>query len=268
MSEYIKVCEKAVRAGGALLLEKIGRVEVREKGRNDLVTEADFASQEVVRRTILDAFPDHFIIGEEDEPTGAVSEADPAGHEEEFRWFVDPLDGTTNYVHQVPHFCVSVAVERSGRLLAGAVYNPVADECFLAVAGEGACLNGRPIRTSRVACLSEALAAVGFPPQVNADSPDLKFFLEALQECQSMRRTGSAALNLSYVAAGRFDAAWSFSIRSWDVAAGVLLIREAGGIVTAPDGSPFTLDDPCFLAAANGQLHDELRGLVMRAGPT
>jgi len=245
-------------------LQKIGRVEVREKARYDLVTEADFASQKVVQTTILDAFPDHLIIGEEDEPTAAARATERGGEQEEFCWFVDPLDGTTNYVHQVPHFCVSLALERSGQLVVSAVYNPVADECFLAVAGQGACLNGKPIRTSRVARLSEALATVGFPPQVNADSPDLKFFLEALDHCQSIRRTGSAALNLCYVAAGRFDASWSYSTRSWDVAAGVLLIREAGGIVTAPDGGPFTLDDPQFLAAANGQLHDELRALMTR----
>jgi myo-inositol-1(or 4)-monophosphatase len=265
-TEYAEVCEKAVRAAGAVLREKIGQVEVREKGRSDLVTEADLASQELVRRMILDAFPEHTVLGEEeaaapDPPGGRVS-----GDRAEYRWIVDPLDGTTNYVHQVPHFCVSLALERAGRLLVGAVYDPVADECFSAVAGQGAYLGGRPIHTSNVCRLSEALATVGFPAVVTADSPDLKLFLAALGQCQSIRRTGSAALNLCYLAAGRFDACWSFCTKTWDVAAGVLLILEAGGTVTAPDGSPFVLETGHYVAAAGAELHAQVRALVREAG--
>ena len=264
ISDYVRVCETAARAGGRVLLEKIGRVEVREKSPSDLVTEADLASQEVVRRAILTAFPDHSVIGEEDQPDGAGAEEEVKPTE--YRWFVDPLDGTTNYVHQVPHFCVSLALERSGELLVGTVYDPVAEQCFSAAAGQGALLNGKPIRTSDVSRLSQTLAAVGLPSAVRPDSPDLRLFLAALTRCQALRRTGSAALNLCYVAAGRFDAFWSYSTKSWDVAAGVLLIREAGGVVTAPDGGPFVLEKGHFLAAANGQLHAELRALVAEAG--
>jgi len=266
MSDYLEVCEKAVRAAGAVLLDRMGRVEVREKARSDLVTEADFASQKVVRSMVLTAFPDHVVIGEEDQPPVGGPPSGLPRKEPECRWLVDPLDGTTNYVHQVPHFCVSLALERSGRLLVGAVYDPVADECFSAAAGEGARLNGKQIRTSKVSSRSQALATVGFPAAVDADSPDLKLFLAALPECQALRRTGSAALNLCYLAAGRFDASWCYSTKSWDVAAGVLLIREAGGVVTAPNGGPFVLDDAHYLAAANCQLHAELLMLFARAG--
>jgi len=264
ISEYVKVCETAVRAGGRVLLERIGRVEVREKSPSDLVTEADFASQEVVRQTILTAFPDHLVIAEEDQPAdaGVARPLAPAEH----RWFLDPLDGTTNYVHQVPHFSVSLALERSGELLVGAVYNPMNGELFSAAAGRGALLNGNPIRTSEVSHLPHSLAAVGLPSSVRPDSPDRVLFLAALTRCQALRRTGSAALNLCYVAAGRFDAFWSYSTKSWDVAAGALLIREAGGVVTAPDGGAFVLEEAHFLAAANKRLHAELRALVAEAG--
>ena len=269
MSEYITVCEEAARAGGAVLLDRIGQVEVCEKGPADLVTEADLASQEVIRRIILEAFPDHGVLGEEDDHQ-APADPDPP----EFRWLVDPLDGTTNYVHGVPHYSVSVALERAGELLAATVYDPVSGECFTATAGGGAFLGGQKrgqkraqkLRTSRVATLSESLAAVGFPPNVGLDSPDLKVFLKAVTQCQAIRRTGSAALNLCYLAAGRFDVVWSLSTRIWDVAAGVLLIREAGGLVTSPNGGDLVLDDGCLLAAANEPLLVQLRSLVAQAG--
>jgi myo-inositol-1(or 4)-monophosphatase len=257
MPTFLGVCEQAVRAAGAVLVEKWGKVEAREKGQFDLVTEADLAAQEVVRRTVLESYPDHAFLGEEDE----VGQVPPASNTE-YRWIVDPLDGTTNYVHGVPHFSVSLALERAGELLIGAIFHPVANECFTAVAGEGTRLNGAAVRASRVATLSGALGSVGFPAVVRDDSPDLQVFLKAVNVCQAIRRTGSAALNLAYVAAGRFDLAWSFCSKSWDVAAGVLMIRESGGVVTAPDGGEFDLDHPAFIAAANRPLHGELRKLV------
>lgn len=242
------------------MLDWIDRFEVREKGPADLVTQADFASQEAIRKTILDAFPDHCLLGEEDPDTG---NSRPRA---EYRWIADPLDGTTNYVHRVPHYSVSLALERNGQLLTGAVYDPVRGECFTAAAGGGALLNGRPIRTSEVSDLSAALAAIGFPPAAGRDSPDVAVFLQALDKCQAMRRTGCSSLNLCYLAAGRFDAYWSFSTKIWDVAAGVLIVREAGGTVTAPDGGEFILDHAHFLAAANRPLHAQLRQLVGRTG--
>ncbi len=262
MPDYITVCEQAARAGGAVLLDMIGRVEAREKGPADLVTEADLASQQAIRQVLLEAFPDHCLLGEEEDPL-----LRPPRPDSRFRWLVDPLDGTTNYVHNVPHFAVSSALERDGQLHAASVYDPVAEECFTAVTGGGAFLNGRRLATSQVDTLAGALAAVGFPPGVQQDSPDLKVFLKALPRCQAIRRTGSAALNLCYLAAGRFDLMWSYSTKVWDVAAGALLIREAGGVVTAPDGGPLVHQRGCLLAAANDRLFSRLQELVAAALP-
>ncbi len=230
----------------------VGRFEVREKGPADLVTQADLASQEAVRRTVLGAFPQHSLLGEERSPD------QPAMARAEYRWIVDPLDGTTNFVHGVPHYSVSLALERNGELLVGAVYDPMLDECFTAAAGQGAHLNGRPIHTSHVSALSEALAVASFPPNVHQNSPDLLLFLKMVGRTQGIRRTGSSALNLCYVAAGRFDLYWSYSTNIWDVAAGMLILREAGGCVTSPTGGDFRLEEAHFLAAANKELHAQL----------
>ncbi len=161
IDEYLRVCESAVRTGGAVVQDWVGRIEVRKKGHADLVTQADLASQEAVRQIVLGRFPEHCLLGEEKKPGEVVAER------AEYRWIVDPLDGTTNYVHGVPHYSVSLALERNGDLLVGAVYDPVLDECFTAATGRGAWLNGQPIHTSEVDVLSEALAAVGFPPKVS-----------------------------------------------------------------------------------------------------
>jgi len=230
---------------------------VREKGPADLVTEADLASQEMVRQAILAAFPEHTVLGEEDPP-----ETGPRG---EYRWILDPLDGTTNYVHGYPFFAVSLALERNRELLVGAVYNPISQECFTAAAGQGAFLNGVRFTTSGITELSQAVASAGLPALVDRDSADLKVFIEASQVCQSIRRSGSAALNLAFVACGRMDVFWSFSTKVWDVAAGALLVREAGGTISSPDGSPYHLQDGRFLAAASPQLHAEFRQLIQRA---
>jgi myo-inositol-1(or 4)-monophosphatase len=261
MSDFVTVCEKAARAGAAAVQQWVGRLNVREKGRADLVTEADFASQEAVRKAIAEVYPDHDLIGEEGPP------ASDAAERAEYRWIVDPLDGTTNFVHGVPHYAVSLALERRGKLLAAAVFDPVNDECFTAAAGGGAMLNGRPIHTSNVDRLGDALAAVGFPPSVDRDSPDLIVFLAAIGRCQAIRRTGSAALNLCYLAAGRFDVFWSYATRIWDVAAGILVVQEAGGALSAFDGGPFDLEEARFLAAANRPLHEQLRELVAGCWP-
>ncbi len=253
IDDYARVCEEAVRTGGRVIQSWVGRAAVSEKGPADLVTQADFASQEAVRRLVLGAFPNHCVLGEEKVP-GETPNARTA-----YRWIVDPLDGTINFVHGVPHYSVSLALERDGELLVGAVYDPTLDECFTAVAGRGAFLNGRRIHASGVANLSEALAAAGLPPNVPRNHPDMAMFLEMAHRCQAIRRTGSAALNLCYMAAGRFDVYWSYSTNIWDVAAGVLILREAGGRITSTAGGEFVLEDARFLAAANQSLHDRLR---------
>jgi len=259
-SGFLATAEEAVRAGGAVLCQMFGRAKVREKGPADLVTEADFASQETVRRIVLGTFPDHGFLGEEDHPT-AGNVTGPS----RYRWILDPLDGTTNFVHGVPHFCVSLALEKEGRLVVGAVYCPMMEECYLAETGNGARLNGKTIRTSDVADLSQSLAAVGLPSVVDSESRDLRLFNQALGVCQAIRRTGSSALNLCYVAAGRFDVAWNYSTKPWDVAAGALLIQEAGGSIESPYGGDFNVDDGQLFSAANKELMEQLRRLASTA---
>ena len=260
MNDFMATAEEAVREGGAVLLEMLGRVNVREKGPADLVTEADFASQETVRKIVLGEYPEHGLIGEEDVP------GTPTPEGREYRWIVDPLDGTTNFVHEVPHFCVSLALERGNQLVVGAVYNPVTEECYLAEVGKGARLNGQPISTSRVTDLSQGLAALGLPTVVNSESPDLRLFNEALGTCQAIRRTGSAALNLCYVASGRFDVAWSYCTKVWDIAASVLIIQEAGGVIESPDGGEFDVHRGQVFAASSEVLMGQLREMASKAG--
>jgi myo-inositol-1(or 4)-monophosphatase len=255
--EYMAVCQKAVRAGASAIHEWAGNFSVSKKGPKDLVTQADLASQQAIRETIWAAFPDHAIIGEED--ARMPSEPNAAARQSGYRWIVDPLDGTTNFVHGVPHYAVSLALERDGELLVGAVLDPLKSEFFTAAAGQGARLNDQPIHTSNVALLSEALGVVGFPSGVKPDSLDLRVFSRVIFECQSVHRSGSTALNLAYLAAGRYDVFWSFSSKIWDIAAGILLLREAGGAICNPDGVGFRLGDPAFLAAANPGLLAELR---------
>jgi len=249
IAKFAEVCQRAARTAGEVLLQWRGRAKVSEKAPADLVTEADLVAQEAIQDTILREFPDHAILGEE----GVVASSTGS----EYRWIVDPLDGTTNYVHQVPHYSVSIALERAGQLLVAAILEPFFGECFTATAGCGAFLGKHPIHSGRVTELSDSLAAVGLPPRARDDSPDVQFFLQSVTHCQAIRRTGSAALNFAYLAAGRFDLFACFSTKIWDVAAGILIAREAGAMVTAPDGGELSLESGQFLASANRQLHEQ-----------
>jgi myo-inositol-1(or 4)-monophosphatase len=257
LEDYLRVCEQAARAGSQVLLQWIGRFEVREKGPSDLVTQADLASQEAIRGILLLEFPKHVLVSEE-----ADRPFDP---QHEYSWVVDPLDGTTNYVHQVPHYAVSVALVHHGTPIVGAIIDPVRDECFSCVRGGGAFLNGRPIRTSQVQSLSKALVTASFASKVLPGSAEIDQFVAAVLACQAVRRTGSAALNLCYLAAGRVDAFWALSTYAWDVAAGTLLVEEAGGVVTALDGTRFDLRVPHPVAAANPALHQQFCQLLRGA---
>lgn len=257
MKDFLAICEQAVRGAGAVLAAQYGRAKVREKGPGDLVTEADFASQELVRQTVIGAFPDHDFLGEEGDPEVGAGQA-----RAEYRWIVDPLDGTTNYAHKVPHFCVSLALENRGRLVVAAVFDPMRDECYTAKAGAGAWLNGKPIRTSGIAALSESLAGFGLPNVVAPDDPDLRLFQRALGACQAVRRTGSAALNHCYVAAGRFDVAWNYGTKIWDVAAAALIVTEAGGATGSPSGGEFVVNQGRLFSAASRPLLEQLRQLA------
>jgi myo-inositol-1(or 4)-monophosphatase len=257
--QLLEVCEQAARVGGAILLEWANRFTVREKGPADLVTQADVAAQEAIRQIIEARFPTHSFIGEEDQPPLRKETAS------EFCWFVDPLDGTTNYVHKVPHFCTSVAVAERGTVVAAAVYDPISCECYTASRGGGARLNGQVIRASSTTKLSQSLVAASFSSRVDTMSTEICQFVAALLNCRSVRRTGSAALNLCYVAAGRFDCFWALSTRAWDVAAGTLLVEEAGGIVSHWSGKGFQLDRPSPAAAATPELHREFVAMLANA---
>lgn len=258
-SKHQKVCEHAARVGGQVLQDMLGKVGVREKHRADLVTDADFAAQKAIRDIVLGAFPDHAFLGEESDADETVAAAKQSGG---FRWIVDPLDGTTNFVHRVPLFASSVALAHGNEVLCGTIYNPMIEECFTAEKGQGAFLNGERIRASDVSEIIGSLASVSFPTTMRPDSPDLLAFLKLVPETQAIRRTGSTAINMAYVAAGRFDVMTCYGANAWDVAAGVVLVQEAGGIVTAPDGNAFDLDAGATLAVANGELHEKIVRLI------
>ena len=240
-----------------------GKFAVREKGPADLVTEADLAAQNVIREVILGAFPDHDFLGEEDTSERSAAPND-GGNTSAFRWICDPLDGTTNYVHGVPCYSVSVALEHEGEIVAGAIFDPNRDECFSAEKGSGALLNGASMETSDVTRLDGALVAAGFGTQVTAESLEVAQFLAVLPRCQAIRRIGSAALNLANVACGRYDAYW-VTAKPWDVAAGILLIQEAGGVVTGQDGGKLDINAPQLVAGATPALHRELLEVVSPA---
>lgn len=246
------VAEEAARTGGAVLLDWQGRFATREKGPADLVTDADLASQEAIRSVIAKQFPDHDFWGEEG-PKDRMPGADGR-----IAWVVDPLDGTTNYVHGFPFYAVSVAAVQDNQILAGVIYDPLQGKAYRAAVGCGAWLGDRRLNASSVAKLAESLVAVSFPPRPTPDSPDVADFLAVLGHCQAVRRTGSAALNLAAVASGQLDAHWAWHINPWDVAAGVVLIREAGGVVTGANGQPFDLWQAHYIAAGNATLHAEL----------
>lgn len=262
---YREVCEAAARAGGEVLRGWLGRIRAREKGRNDLVTEADVESQQVIQQLVLTRFPEHLFLGEESTDEGRP-DLRQAFESDTPVWIVDPLDGTTNFVHGLPAFSVSVAVSQRGRTVAGVVYDPIADECFSATAGGGAFLNGEAIRVSDCRSLDQALVAASFSAHVERDSPEIRRFVEVMMRCQAIRRFGSAALNLCYVAAGRLDGYWATSVKAWDVAAGCLILAEAGGQVTHIDGRPFSLLDPRFASSATESLHGELVEVLKAAG--
>jgi myo-inositol-1(or 4)-monophosphatase len=248
----LKTCEAAARAGGRELVEWRGRFQARSKGAADLVTDADLASQAAIQRVVEAQFPEHAFLGEE------LRSETGFANDDRLTWVVDPLDGTTNYVHGYPQYAVSVALARGRELLVGVIFDPLAEQCFSAVASQGAWLNGARLHVSQVTQIAESLAAVSLPAQVRPDAPDLLDFVAAVQVCQAVRRSGSAALNLAYVAAGWLDAFWATHIHPWDVAAGVLLVREAGGVVSGRDGGEFDLWKPHFLSAATSELQSTL----------
>jgi myo-inositol-1(or 4)-monophosphatase len=263
---YLDVCLDAARRAGQVLLDWKDRFEPREKGPKDLVTQADVEAQEAIRGCVLKAFPDHDFLSEEDAADRKAKGLPPVPERRsDFRWIVDPLDGTTNYVHRLPGYAVSIALQRGLELELGVVYDPLAEEWFVAERGKGATLNGKRLTTSGCQGIGQALIAVSFSPHVSRESPEIRRFVEVLLASQSVRRMGSAALNLCYVAAGRLDGYLATSVSIWDVAAGILIAREAQGIVTALDGGPIDLARPELVAAASQPLLNDLVLTVGRA---
>lgn len=258
--------EAAARRAGAILAERFHQERTIEfKGGIDLVTDSDKASEAALLAFIRDRFPDHAVLAEESgahagTPSGAV-----------VRWVIDPLDGTTNYAHRVPHFCVSVGVEQEGTLLAGAVFDPIRGELFSAGRGQGATVNGLPLKVSTTTSLGRSLLCTGFPYDVRENpAGPLGLFSRFIRRAQGIRRMGSAALDLAYVAAGRFDGFFEFGLQPWDIAAGALLIQEAGGEVTNIDGSTLTLTPGnivCGAPGIMGELGSECRAFLAELGP-
>jgi myo-inositol-1(or 4)-monophosphatase len=252
LADYLDAAQQAARLGAAALEHWRSRFRVQEKGRADLVTDADLASQKAIFDYLGRRYPGHAFLGEE-EPS---SHARP-GPDAPPTWIVDPLDGTTNYVHDCPLYCVSVGLQVAGELVVGAVYDPRHQEMFAGARGLGATLNGEPMRTSRAERLEEALLATGFPPDLRGQERTLDWFRYFSLRARSLRRTGSTALNMAYVAAGRFDGYWAFDNHVWDVAGAAVLVLEAGGALSDVDGSPYDPYTPDALAS-NGPLHPAL----------
>ena len=275
MTHYLPEVEAIAREAGALLMGYFAdHVTIEYKGDVDLVTEADRASEKMIVERLRSRWPEHGIVGEE----GARS-----GPDADYRWYVDPLDGTTNFAHGFPVFCVSIGLARKAtptsahrlrsgqsspalvedpgendeQLEVGVLYDPTRDEMFSAERGHGATLNGKPIQVSKTKHLAQSILGTGFPSHKRHKNPNIHFYHQITLRSHGLRRAGSAALDLANVACGRYDGFWEFNLNPWDTAAGVLLVQEAGGCVTRFDGSPFRLDSREVLAT-NGLIHQEL----------
>jgi len=247
-ADYLTPMQDVAREAGSLLMSYFGKVAIEYKGDVDLVTAADRNAEELIVARIRKQWPGHDLIGEE----GSRQETGS-----DFRWYIDPLDGTTNFAHGYPVFCVSIALEHRNERIAGVVFDPTRNEMFAAVKGGGARLNDLPINVSKTCRLAESLVATGFPSHKRHKNPNIHFYHQITLRSHGVRRAGSAALDLCYVACGRYDAYWEFNLNPWDTAAGVLLVQEAGGKVTNFAAGPFAIDSREVLAS-NVLLHDEL----------
>ena len=250
--DYITTASEIARRAGALLLEFLNRgvkTEYKGVGTVDVVTEADRASEKLIVESLRAAFPNHGIVGEEGSRSHSSSEC---------LWYVDPLDGTTNFAHGFPVFCVSLGLARKNEVIAGVVFDPTRNELFAAERGSGATLNGEAIHVSKIRTLGESLLGTGFPSKKRHLNPNIHFYHQLTLQSHGLRRAGSAALDLACVAAGRYDGYWEFNLNAWDTSAGVLLVEEAGGKVTHVDGSRFDVAVSRDVLATNGLIHLEL----------
>ncbi|HUI80397.1 MAG TPA: inositol monophosphatase family protein [Bryobacteraceae bacterium] len=250
--QYLETAVEIAREAGALLANYLERrVAFEVKGEFDLVTEADRASEKLVVEKLQTYFPSHAIVAEEGSDVSGSSE---------YRWYVDPLDGTTNFAHSFPMFNVTLGLERAGEVIAGVIYDPVRQEMFTAEKGGGAYLNHRRVHVSAIRRLAESLGSTGFPSRKRSHNVNIHFYYQLAMASHGVRRTGSAALDLAYVACGRLDFFWEFGLKPWDEAAGTLLVQEAGGTVSDMDGSPHSITRSDHLLADNTTLHEEVLG--------
>jgi myo-inositol-1(or 4)-monophosphatase len=260
LSFILETAEAAARAAGALLLDGFDREkEIQTKSSAvDFVTQFDLAAEALILDRLRTAFPDHSFIGEEG--------TDEVGSQP-YVWYIDPLDGTNNYSHGFPVFCVSLALYDRQQPLVAVIYDPMHDECFSAIAGRGAWVRGRggvkPLRVSAATTLVSSLLATGFPYDAHTSPLDnAAYVARFVKRAFGLRRAGSAALDMAYVAAGRLDGYWEFKVSAWDVAAGILLVREAGGVVTQIDGRPLELTRQLHILASNSHIHDAMLTVI------
>lgn len=246
MHPIVNIAVTAARSAGKIILraqDQMDKLHVVEKGVNDFASQVDKAAEEIIIETIKKAYPQHDILGEE---SGLI----PGNGSSDVTWIIDPLDGTTNFIHGFPQFCISIGVKQGDKIYHGVVYDPVRDELFSASRGEGARMNGKRLRVSNAEKLQKSLLGTGFPFRDFTYLDDYLTFLKAIiPHCAGIRRAGAAALDLAYVAAGRLDGFWEFGLKPWDVAAGALFIQEAGGYVSTIDGSQDVLNGKSILAA-------------------
>ncbi|MCP4747120.1 MAG: inositol monophosphatase [Desulfobacteraceae bacterium] len=258
LNRIMQIGTRAAYKAGDVLKHYLGKIEsVTKKGSIDLVTVADTTAEKIIISTIRDVFPDHSILAEE-------SGKHNGGNEN--RWIIDPLDGTTNFTHQFPTFCVSIGFASNGKMAAGIVFNPVNGELFTAIKGNGALLNNLPIQVSNTNQINDSLLATGFPYDVRTKVHSV---MNRLSQCimasRGIRRMGSAALDLCYVACGRLDGFWEEGLKPWDMAAGAIIVQEAGGMVTNYSGTVFDINQK-DTAASNSHIHSQLLGLLKKEG--
>jgi myo-inositol-1(or 4)-monophosphatase len=255
MNSYVEVAVEAAREAGAILRAEFDRPKkISYKGEVDIVTESDRRSEATIVARLRSHFPQHAIVAEEGSGGGGPA----GGAAAKYCWHVDPLDGTTNFAHSYPCFAVSIGLMEDGEPLVAVVYNPISDELFTAIRGEGAHLGQKRIHVSPIEKLSTSLVATGFPTHLRNSSVNIQYYWDFTLRSHGVRRDGSAALDLCSVACGRFEGFWEFGLHSWDTAAGILIVREAGGTVTDIEGRPYHPGDRSILAS-NGRVHDEMQ---------
>jgi myo-inositol-1(or 4)-monophosphatase len=253
LKHFLEVAIETAQDAGQILREEMERPPtISHKAEFDLVTQADRRSEALIVRRLQKYFPDHAVAAEEGSGKDTGSE---------YRWHVDPLDGTTNFAHAYPCFCVSMALARKNELLLGVIFNPIYNELFTAARGEGAFFNGKKIQCSKIDALKNSLLCTGFPNHNRESNPNFRFYWDFTLRTHGVRRDGSAALDLAYVAMGRFDSFWEYGLNPWDTAAGVVLVEEAGGRISDMQGQPYVLGGPSILSS-NGHIHEEMLRVV------